>query len=230
MACPDNCQCNRDQMECYIMSYLDEIDLSSQVIMIDGVLCEKQWNLLQKLSGDVVIILKNDICYGIALCESEVRQVNCLENCKCNPYLNECFINSCDDDLELNIKRIVMHGKLCDSHRDLLEDQEGVKIFLMDDVCQDIVLCISELPISTQMSTIYTTITTCETSQCYDRTTSSAMGKTDHHHDRTSPTSQKHQNVATISTYSPGHSTRDSTSTDSTSDSSSDKELAAKYK
>ena len=52
-------------------------------------------------------------------------------------------------------------------------------IILTDDVCQDIDLCISELPILTQMSTIYTTITTGETSQCSDRTTSSAMGKTD---------------------------------------------------
>ena len=189
MACPDNCQCNRDQTECYITLCSDEIDLSSQVIVIHGVLCEKQRNLLQKLSGDVLIILKNDMCYGIPLCESEVRQVNCLGNCKCNHYLNECFINSCDDNLELNIDTLVIHGKLCDSHRDLLEDQEGLHIILTDDVCQDIDLCISELPISSQMSTIYTTITTGETSQNSDTTTSSATGKTDQHHDRTSPPS-----------------------------------------
>ena len=112
MACPDNCQCNRDQTECYITLCSDEIDLSSQVIVIHGVLCDQQRNLLQKLSGDVLIILKNDTCYGIPLCESEVRHVNCLENCKCNDYLNECFINSCDGDLELNIDTIVIHGKL----------------------------------------------------------------------------------------------------------------------
>ena len=189
LAFPDNCQCNRDQTECYIILCSDEIDLSSQVIVIHGVLCDKQRNLLEKLSGDVLIILKNDICYGMPLCESEVRHANCLENCKCNHYLNECFINSCDDDSELNIDTIVIHGKLCDSHRDLLEDQEGMHIILMDDVCQDIDLCISELPISSQMSTIYTTITTGETSQHSDRTTSSATGKTDQHHDRTFPSS-----------------------------------------
>ena len=133
--------------------------------------------------------LKNDICYGIPLCESEVRHVNCLANCKCNHYLNECLINSCDDDLELNIDTIVIHGKLCDSHRDLLEDQERMHIILTKYVCQDIDLCISELPISSQMSRIYTTITTGETSQHSDRTTSSATGKTDQHHDRTFPSS-----------------------------------------
>ena len=118
MACPDNCQCNRDQTECYITLCSDEIDLSSQVIVIHGVLCDKQRNLLQKLSGDVLIILKNDICYGIPLCESEVRHVNCLENCRCNHYLNECFINSCDDDLELNIDTIVIHEN-CVTHTEI---------------------------------------------------------------------------------------------------------------
>ena len=76
----------------------------------------------------------------------------------------------------------------------------------------------------------YTTITTGETSQHSDKTTSSATGKTDQHHDRTFPSSRKHQNVATTSAYSPGYSTKDSTSTDSRSYSSSDKELPAKYK
>lgn len=217
MACPDNCQCTRDQTECYISTCNDEIDLTSTTTVIHGLLCSNQRTQLEKLSGDMLIILKDDICHGIKLCKSDARQDNCLPNCKCNHYLNECFITSCSDNLELDIDTLVIHGMLCESHKQLLlQKEEGVHIILTDDVCGDISQCISELPISSQMTTmtIHTTV---------------ARGKTIRHPSVTVSTaksfdssSQRHSGV-TITSDSTADSTEDSSAT-------LDKELAAKYK
>ena len=213
MAFPDNCQCSIDQTECYISTCNDEIDLTSTTTVIHGLLCANQCAQLEKLSGDMLIILKDDIFHRIKLCKSDVRQDNCLPNCKCNHYLNECFIKSCADNLELDIDTLVIHGRLWELHKQLLlQKEEGVHTILTYDVCGDISQCINKLSISSQMTTptIHTTVTRGKTIQCPTVTDSSAKSF--------DSSSQRHPG-ATITS-------------DSTADSSatSNKELAAKYK
>ena len=227
-ACPDNCQCSRDQTECYIFTCDNKIDLMSTTTVIHGLLCVNQYAQLEKLSGDMLIILKNDICHRIKLCKSEVRRYNCLPNCKCNHYLNECFIKSCADNLELNIDTLVIHRRLCDSHKQLLLQKEGVHIILTYNIWGDISQCISKLPISSQMTTltIHTTVVRGKTIRHPMVTDSTRTSSSQRHPDTTTKSfdssSQRH----------PGTTITSDLTVDLTADSSatSDKELAAKYK
>ena len=78
------------------------------------------------------------ICSIAGFCES------CPFNCLCANNLAECYINSCEDELDGSSLMLVIHGKLCANHRNLLEqmyENFDLSIRLEDDLCQGLSGC-----------------------------------------------------------------------------------------
>lgn len=66
----------------------------------------------------------------------------CYNNCACENDKVECYIWGCEDDLSiLHPTKLIIHGTLCEWHRDLLMTS-GKNIHLTTDLCQDLPNCV----------------------------------------------------------------------------------------
>ena len=56
--------------------------------------------------------------------------------------MNECYIKSCEDELEYGTDMLIIHGELCLNHVMELEClNDGIFVILMDDECGKIADC-----------------------------------------------------------------------------------------
>ena len=66
----------------------------------------------------------------------------CPMNCQCTHTMNECYIKSCEDELEYGTDTLIIHGELCLNHVTELEGlNNGTFVILMDDECGKIADC-----------------------------------------------------------------------------------------
>ena len=68
---------------------------------------------------------------------------DCFINCYCEEYRAECTLMTCVDDINTeNKEEIVIHGKLCQSHRyTLTHIPQDIHIILKEDICGDLPNC-----------------------------------------------------------------------------------------
>ena len=60
----------------------------------------------------------------------------CPTNCQCSHSTIECYIESCEDELEYRTDTLIIHGELCLNHvMDLEGLNDGTFVILMDDEC-----------------------------------------------------------------------------------------------
>ena len=68
--------------------------------------------------------------------------ISCPENCFCEDFRAECYIQECTDQLFTEVDLVVIHGKLCENHKYLLTHiQSGAMIILKDENCGGIPNC-----------------------------------------------------------------------------------------
>ena len=68
-ACPINCICEETQTTCSLTTCNDEISLDyTDFLTVGGKLCQKQREVLNSLSPNTIIILKDDACGKIRNC------------------------------------------------------------------------------------------------------------------------------------------------------------------
>ena len=88
----------------------------------------------------------------------------CPMNCQCSCTMNECYIKSCEDELEYGTDTLIIHGELCLNHVSELEGlNDGRFVILMDDECGKIVDCESvqdSMTVETTSAELTTTTTT----------------------------------------------------------------------
>ena len=66
----------------------------------------------------------------------------CPMNCQCTCTTTECYIKSCEDELEYGTDTLIIHGELCLNHVTELEGlNDGTFIILRDDECGKIADC-----------------------------------------------------------------------------------------
>ena len=66
----------------------------------------------------------------------------CPTNCQCSHSTIECYIKSCEDELEYGTDTLIIHGELCLNHvMDLEGLNDGTFVILMDDECGKIPDC-----------------------------------------------------------------------------------------
>ena len=68
--------------------------------------------------------------------------ISCPENCFCEEFRAECYIQECTDQLFTEVDLLVIHGQLCQNHKYVLTHiQSETMIILKDTVCGEIPNC-----------------------------------------------------------------------------------------
>ena len=67
-ACPDNCFCTTDTLECTLNSCDTDFFYDAPVTILHGKLCNEQRNLLAKKGYDTQLILTDDTCDALPDC------------------------------------------------------------------------------------------------------------------------------------------------------------------
>lgn len=66
----------------------------------------------------------------------------CQINCECRVDESECFLSTCQDELDYITSSLIVHGKLCPRHRIALsQNDKTLQLLLMDDSCVGLVNC-----------------------------------------------------------------------------------------
>ena len=66
----------------------------------------------------------------------------CEINCECRVNESECFLSTCQDELDYMISSLIIHGKLCPRHRIALrQNDKTLQLLLMDDFCTGLLNC-----------------------------------------------------------------------------------------
>ena len=66
----------------------------------------------------------------------------CPTNCFCSQFNADCMLDLCADALDTEYDMITIYGKLCDSHRFILQNIiDGTTVVLKNHVCGDIPNC-----------------------------------------------------------------------------------------
>ena len=85
----------------------------------------------------------------------------CPTNCQCT--MNECYIKSCEDELEYGTDTLIIHGEFFLNHVSELESlNDGTFVILMDDECGKIADCESvqdSMTVETTSAELTTTTT-----------------------------------------------------------------------
>ena len=66
----------------------------------------------------------------------------CPTNCVCSDTVNECYLQNCKSDISSDRPLLILHGRLCSHHREILEHLgDGTEVILKDDFCSNILNC-----------------------------------------------------------------------------------------
>ena len=65
----------------------------------------------------------------------------CPSNCICDIEETYCFLKKCSDEIFYEYKVLIIEGKLCINHREVLNILKDYDITLITDVCDQIPNC-----------------------------------------------------------------------------------------